>query len=165
MRQLRTTVVLVGLLVGVLVGCADGQTPVPPGAQLVHVVATESEVRLDPATVRAGDVYLVLDEPTLSIEVFQRQRAAADTPGPMTDDDLTRLAHRDTRGTMSEGTDLVACDAAQRAADRGYLRSPGRCGNVFMMTLRAGKYAILNGRPEGGPQDLPPPMAVLEVMP
>ena len=43
-------------------------TPIPPGAQEVHVVITESEVRLDPATFRAGDVYLVLDGPVPGVD-------------------------------------------------------------------------------------------------
>jgi hypothetical protein len=53
----------VALVTILVVGCGRGQTPIPAGAQVVHVFATESEVRLEPATVHAGDVYLVLDEP------------------------------------------------------------------------------------------------------
>lgn len=62
----HSAVPLVGLLAVALVGCGLGQTPIPPGAQQVHVVVTESEVRLDPATVHAGDVWVVLDTPESS---------------------------------------------------------------------------------------------------
>jgi len=61
MQRFGTVVILVGLLAGLLVGC-DGSARIPPGAQQVHVVATDTEVRMDPPTVHAGDVYLVLDE-------------------------------------------------------------------------------------------------------
>jgi hypothetical protein len=39
-----------GLLAGILIGCGPGQAAIPTGAQVVHLVATESEVRLDPAS-------------------------------------------------------------------------------------------------------------------
>lgn len=142
---------------------------------MVHVVATESGIRLDPATAYAGDVYLVLDEPLDGSFLFaQRQRAAEASPGPLSDDDLERLAHGDTEGTAIEGFS-VGCDAAQRAEDRGQL---GYCGNVWQVVLVAGKYAILGPGwaemetepsvdPTADPAGfLPPPsMAILEVLP
>jgi len=64
-----------GLLAVLAVGCGRGQKPIPPGAQQVHVVVTRFDVRLDPATVRAGNVYLVLDAPEDGSYAFvQRQR-------------------------------------------------------------------------------------------
>ena len=78
----------------------------------------ESEVRLDPPTVRAGDAYLVLDEPQDGSFVFvQRKRTAEETPGPMTDDDLARLAMGDTQWTASEGISAGGC--SQGAGCRG----------------------------------------------
>lgn len=175
MRRFKTEVILLALLTGVLVGCGRGQTPIPPGAQVVHVVATESEVRLDPTTVHAGDVYLVLDEPPNgSITFVERKRTAAETPGPLSDDDLERLAHGDTEGTSIGGLG-AGCDAAQQAEDRGQM---GPCGNVMKVTVRAGKYAILGPGwamqetepsldPTADPGGFLPPasMAVLEVLP
>jgi hypothetical protein len=167
------TVALVGLLVVVLVGCGRGQTPIPPGAQEVHVMVTESEVRLDPATVHAGDVYLVLDGPVQSVVFVQRMRTEAETPGPLSDDDLARLAHGDTQGTGLQGMS-VACSDSQRAEDRGQM---GPCGNVYKVVLVEGKYAILgpgwtpqatepSSDPTAGPPGLLPRfMAVLEVLP
>jgi hypothetical protein len=148
----------------VLVAACGPSTAVPESAQRVHVIATDSELRLEPATITAGDVYLVLDEPLQSVVFFQRMQSESETPGPLTSDDVSRIAQGDTQGTSMEGFDNLGCDAAQRGADRGKLKVPGGCGNVFKVTLVPGSYAILTDSPEG----LPPgdvPMAVLEVMP
>ncbi len=160
----NAAVALVGLLAVVLVGCGRGQTPIPPGAQVVHIAVTQSEVRLDPGTVRAGDVYLVLDAPLDGSIVFvQRKRTAAETPGPLSDDDLARLAHGDTEGTSIGGMDAGGCDAAQNAEDRGQM---GPCGNVLKVVLLGGKYAILGDMPGSNPPGRPlPSIAVLEVLP
>ena len=154
-----TLMVLSGLLAGAVAGCGRGQATIPPGGQQVHVSVTESEVRLDPATVSAGDVYIVLDTPGSSVGFAQRKRSAAETPGPLSDDDLQRLAHGDTEGTAIGGFDDIGCSAEQRAEDRGQM---GYCGNVFKEALTPGKYAFFLGDPEGeGPESI----AVLEVVP
>ena len=138
MQPLKMSIIPIALLTSLVVGCGRGQTPIPPGAQVVHVVATESEVRLDPASVQAGDVYLVLDEPVGgSFSFVERKRTAAETPGPLGDDDLERLAQGDTEGT-SIGSFSIGCDAAQQAEDRGQM---GYCGNVWKVSLVEGKYA------------------------
>lgn len=174
MRRLATKVILLGVVAGMLVGCGRGQMPIPAGAQVVHVVATESEVRLDPATVRAGDVYLVLEEPLNGSITFVERSRAGETPGPLNDDDLERLAHGDTEFTAIGGL-TVGCSPEQAAEDRGQM---GPCGNVMKVTVRAGKYAILGPGwimqetepsvdPTAGPDGFVPPtsMAVLEVLP
>jgi hypothetical protein len=175
MRRLRMAILLLGLIAGVFVGCGRGQRPIPPGAQVVHVVATESQVRLDPTMVHAGDVYLMLDEPIDgSFALVDRQRTATETAGPLSDDDLERLAHGDTEFTAIERFS-IGCDAAQRAEDRGQM---GYCGNVWKVMLIPGKYAILGPGwteqkteasvdPTADPAGFvtPPSMAVLEVLP
>ena len=162
MRQIAAVGHL-ALVVAVLLGCGRGQTPVPPGAQQVHVVVTESSVRLDPPAVRAGDIYVVLDTPGSSVGFAQRQRTAEETPGPLSDDDLDRLAHGDTQGTAIEGFDDSGCSPEQRAEDRGQM---GYCGNVFKLVLAAGKYAFFAGNLDGGPPgDYSRSIAVLEVLP
>jgi hypothetical protein len=169
---------LVGLLAGSMIGCGQGAEPVPPGAQLVHLVATQSEVRLDPATVHAGDVYLELDEPVDGSFAFvELKRTAEETPGPLSDNDLERLAHGDTEGTSIASYGVV-CDPAQRPKDRGKLARPGGCGNVWRFVLVEGKYAILGPGwveqareasvdPTADPAGFvpPPTMAVLNVLP
>ncbi len=177
-RPLKMSIVPIALIVLItvlIVGCGRGQASIPPGAQVVHVVATESEVRLDPATVRAGDVYLMLDEPADGSFAFvERKRTPTETPGPLGDDNLARLASGDTGGT-SIGAYSVGCDAAQRAEDRGQM---GYCGNVWKVVVVAGKYAILGPGwteqqteasvdPTADPAGFiaPPSMAVLEARP
>jgi hypothetical protein len=164
MRRFGAMVGLVGLLAIVLVGCSRA-TPIPAGAQQVHVVVTESEVRLEPTTVHAGDVYLVLDAPPDGSFAFvEMQRTDEATPGPLTDDDIARLARGDTEGTAIGGLDAGGCSAAQNAEDRGQM---GPCGNVMKVVLVEGKYAIVGSTPET--RDLTtgrwPPMAILEVVP
>jgi hypothetical protein len=175
MRRFGMALILFGLLGGGLIGCGRGNVPIPAGAQVVHVVATESEVRLDPTTVHAGDVYLVLDEPLDgSFDLVSLKRTAEATPGPVSDDDLERLAHGDTEGTSMEGFS-AGCGPAQQAESRG---QTGPCGNAFKVVLTAGMYAILGPGwtmmetepsvdPTAGPGGFvpPPTMAVLEVLP
>jgi hypothetical protein len=141
---------------------------------VVHVVATESEVRLDPATVHAGDVYLVLDEPVDgSFRFVERKRTAEEIPGPLSDDDLERIAQGSLGGTATGGLDAGGCGPEQDARARGQL---GYCGNVMKVSLVAGKYAILGpawierdtrAEPTANPSGflVPPSMAVLEVLP
>lgn len=175
MRRFKTMVSLVCLLTGALAGCGRA-TPIPAGAQVVHLVITETEVRLTPRTVRAGDVYLVLDEPLQGSFMFaERQPSAEETPGPLSDDDLERLAHGDTEGTAIGGLDAGGCSAEQDAEDRGQM---GPCGNVMKVVLVAGKYAVLGPGwreqmtessvdPTADPAGFVPPasMAVLVVLP
>jgi hypothetical protein len=168
-----------GMMVLVVAACGPGQATIPSGAQVVHVVATASVVRLDAASVHAGDVYLQIDEPADggSFLFVERKAEATDTPGPLTDDDLARLARGDTMGTSISGAG-PSCIGPQ-GAGRGHLAGPGVCGNVFKFAaLGPGKYAILgpgwneqltelSPAPTAGPQGpvIPATMAVLEVLP
>ena len=147
------------LLVIAVAGCGRGQATIPPGGQQVHVAVTGSEVRLDPATVRAGDVYVVLDTPGSSVGFARRLRSPAETPGPLSDEDLDRLGRGDTEGTAIGGFDDTGCSAEQRAEDRGLM---GYCGNVFKEVLAPGKYAFFLGDADGASVRS---IAVLEVMP
>ena len=75
--------VRLALLVGLvfdLTACGRGQTSVPADAQHVHVSVAGSEVRLDPGTATAGDVYVVLDTPGSSVSFAQRKRTAVEIP-------------------------------------------------------------------------------------
>jgi hypothetical protein len=163
MRPISTTLGILGLSVVLLAGCGRGQEAIPAGSQVVVVVATESEVHLEPATVRAGDVYVLLELPGSSVGFAQRKRTATETPGPMTDEDLARLAHGDTEGTAINGFDDSGCSPEQRGEDRGGM---GYCGNVSKVVLSAGKYAFFTGNLDGGPPgDYSESIAVLEVLP
>ena len=173
MRPLSTAVLLLGLLTGIVAGCGRGQARIPAGAQEVHIVVIESGLRLDRATVRAGDVYVVLDTPRSSVGFVSRMRGNLQID-PLTDDDIARLAHGDTQGLGVGGFDLQGCSDEQRAEDLGQM---GYCGNVFKNTLVPGKYAFtgtgwreqqtepLVPPTPGPPGSLPAWVAVLEVLP
>lgn len=173
MRPLSTAVLFLGLLTGIVAGCGRGQARIPAGAQEVHIVVIESGLRLDRATVRAGDVYVVLDTPRSSVGFVSRQRGNLDN-GPLSDDDIARLAHGDTQGFAVGGFDVQGCSDEQRAEDLGRM---GYCGNVFKNTLVPGKYAFtgpgwseqqtepLVAPTAGPPGSLPGWVAVLEVLP
>ena len=138
------TVIL--LLAGGLAGC-ERATAIPSGAQQVHVIASETEIHLNPTTVHAGDVYLVLDVPQRGVELV-RSGAQAGVSGALTDDDLARVAQNaDAEGIGIENL-TVSC-----------------CGNVYKETLTSGKYAILllDAAPSVGSP--PASLAVLQVVP
>jgi hypothetical protein len=139
-----------------------GQEPIPSGATVVRVATSSSDVTLEPATVPAGVVYLVLDEPVGgSVSFVQRQANPNQPPGPLNNGDLVRLARGDTKHTHVTGLDAGGCSDDQNRQARGML---GPCGNVLELTLEPGKYAIVAGAPEADPATgATAPMAVLEV--
>ena len=146
------------LAVAVLLTACRTADPIPAGAQVVHVTVTTASVTINPTTVRAGDVYVVLDGPELSVGFAMSVPNAGATPGPLSDEDLNRLRRGDLQGLGLSGFE-VGCDAAQRAEDRGKI---GYCGNVRKQPVQPGKYAFYIGSPEGGGIRS---MAVLEVLP
>ena len=154
---------IAGILIVVLMGC-ERATPIPAGAQEVHITITESGVRLIPATVSAGDVYLVVDAPPDGSVTFVERKDASDaTPGPMSDADLERLRRGDLQFTASSGLDAGGCSEAQNIEDRGKM---GPCGNVMHVVVVPGKYAVLGDGPEADPATgSVGPIAVLEVVP
>lgn len=156
-RAARAAIALAGglavalvALVAVLVSAWGSPPRIAADAQVVRIVVTATEVRLDPATVHAGEIYFVVegaDDPAGHAEFMfvQRKRTAAETAGPMSDEDVARLARGDYQGTAIEG---------------GW-------GTYARFTLHEGKYAFLIALPGGGPDDDVPPqsIAVLEVVP
>jgi hypothetical protein len=137
----RVTCIL--LVAGTLVGCMI-VTAVPPGAQTVHVTATDTNLRADPSTVHAGDVFLILDVPQRGVELVSRGGSSAREP--LTADDLARLAQNvDPEGLALESLS-VSC-----------------CGNVFKVSLSAGKYAFILRDAAAGIGRPPESLAVLEV--
>lgn len=145
----------VGLLVTIaLAGCEPGPVAIPPGAQEIHAIVSGDSVRLEPPTVQAGTIYLVLDEPRREVLLVEAKRTAESPAGPLTDEDLDRIAHGDTFHTSITG---------------GFANGE-QYGNVTRLVLAAGKYAFLVDDPtvlaerSGGviPSES---MAVLEVLP
>jgi hypothetical protein len=160
----RAVLLLLGPVM--LAACASNPTPAPD-AQFVRVLANDVAIQLDPATVHVGNnIYLVLEPPTEHVAFIERMPTAEATPGPLTEADLARLATGDLQGTGVQGFEMTSCDGAALEADRGKLRVPGNCGNVFWLPdLEPGTYAFLLEDPAGLPKRVPIVMAVLEVTP
>jgi hypothetical protein len=118
---------------------------IPPGAQVVRVVVTDSEVTLQPAFVRPGDVYLQIEAPPgSSLSFVARKDSPEATPGPLSVADLERLRTGDTFHTSTESTE----------------------SGVMKLTLSPGAYALVGGSPDPDPATgRVPPMAVLTVVP
>jgi hypothetical protein len=143
------------LLMLMLAAC-EGNSPIPAGAQQVQISVSPTGVQLQPATVHAGDVYLVLDSGQIS---FVEQKATADaTPGPLTDEDIAQIGRGNTQGTSITGFEAGNCDPQQNASARGQL---GPCGNVMLVKLQAGNYLVAGAAPE----ELGTPSSVLHVVP
>jgi len=121
-------------------------------------------VVLQPATVRTGDVYLVLDAPPDGTLTFiARQDTESATPGPLSDADLARLRHGDTFHTYSTSLNAGGCDPSQNAEDRGKV---GPCGNVMKVVVGPGAYAVTGGGPDpGSSSGEAASIAVLTVLP
>ena len=129
----RAGVIPLPLLVAVAIGaCEPGAIVVPSGGQAVHVVVSGDAVRLEPPTVHAGDVYLVLDQPGTNVVLVQAMAAPEETPGPLTDEQLERISHGDTFHT---------------AITAGFANGPPH-GNVSKLVLAPGRYAFLADNPE-----------------
>jgi hypothetical protein len=143
------------LSIPLLAACGTG-SPIPSGAQQVHVVVSASAVEIEPSTVRAGDVYIALEAGSLTF--VEKMTSPDDEPGPLTPDDLERLRRGDTQGMAISGLDAGGCDPQQNADARG---QTGPCGNVMLVTVSPGAYAIVGGPPE----EPGSPIGVLEVVP
>jgi hypothetical protein len=155
--------VLILISIAALVACGRGQATIPPGAHVVHVRVDGLDVRLDPARVPAGDVYVVLETPNSSVGFAQGQPGPDVGPGPLSDEDLARLSRGSTEGLAISGFDNSGCSEEQRAEDWGML---GYCGNVSKVVLGAGRVAFFTGSVDGdSPRDESRSIAVLEVLP
>ncbi len=154
MRGRRLPSAVLTLVVGGLfASCSPGPIAVPEGAQEIHIVVSGDSVSLTPLTVRAGDIYIVLDVPGSSVNVVEPSTATAESPDPFTDDALDRIRHGDTFLTSMGG-----------------IADSERYGNVRKLVLAPGRYAFLADAPEAlaerwGGTIPPEAMAVLTVLP
>ena len=157
-RRPLVRLAIVALLAFASTACAPA-SPVPSEAQVVHLAITPSSVTLQPANVRAGDVYLELDSPASGPFTFI---ASADspnaTPGPLTPDQLAALRNGDTFHTATIAFSAGGCGSSQDAAARG---TTGECGNARKVNVSPGTYVVAAGDPAVAGT----PMAVLTVTP
>lgn len=133
----------------------DCGTRIPSGAQVVQVTATDTELHLDSSTVRAGDVYLVLNPSAQSVSFISELPPDFQTGGrdllPLSDDQIASIRR---------------IGSAQGTADNGF--SVHECGNVVKVTVFAGNYVLLIDLNQGGGGAPIPALllvAVLEVLP
>jgi hypothetical protein len=151
------SLVLASIAVTALLGC-DGHAPViviPDGGQVVHAVIAGGAIRLDPATARAGDVYLVVDTPDTSVVFIEGMAAPEASAGPLSDSQIDAL--RESGRTYH--TAITCC----------YMHD-SRGGASAKLALPAGKYVFVIDDPAQsfGPDRGPIPsaaMAVLQVNP
>ena len=132
------------VVLGVMLVAVWGSPPkIPIGAQAVRIVVEGDEVRLDPSTVRAGDVYFVTDAGTdagghrdvaFVSAGYGSQCPPCATPLPMSDEAVARLAEGDYQGTAVEG---------------GW-------GGYARFAWLEGKYAFVIASSEGEAQGIPP---------
>jgi hypothetical protein len=154
-RSLRPRAAAIAALLLWLSACT-GNAPIPSGAQQVQVTVTDSGVELEPESVAAGDVYLVLDDG--AINFIERKAGAYASNEPLNDEQIAQILDGNLQDTSISGLDANTCDPEQRAAARGMT---GPCGNVMLVRVRPGSYLIVAGPPEEAGQ----PSAVLAVTP
>ena len=152
---MRLTVGFLATLLLVLAACT-GNEPIPSGAQQVQVTVTSAGVELQPDSVPAGDVYLVLDDG--AIQFIERKAGAYAAAEPLTEEQIAQIGEGNLQDTSSSGFESGTCDPEQNAAARGMT---GPCGNVMRVTVQPGKYLIVSGSPE----EPGAPSAVLTVTP
>ena len=155
-RAMRAALALgTGVAVGLVALAAAlvvvwGSPPrIPVGAQVVHVSVVESAVRLNPATVHAGEVHFVVESPgeeglSDTFAFISSGYGDDDAPLPLGDDAAARLARGDYQGTATEGGWPAYAE----------------------VTLREGRYAFVIFGPGGDMPDRPPAsVTILEVVP
>ena len=104
----------------------------------------------------AGDVYLVLDDGSISF--VERKAGATHRPEPLSDEQIAQVGEGNLQDTSVSGLEANNCDPDQNEAARGMT---GPCGNVMLVTVRPGSYLIVAGAPE----ESGAPSAVLTVTP
>lgn len=134
------------LLFAVVLADKPAIMPIPTGAQQVRVVMTASAVRVEPASVHAGDVYFVVDAPgeETAVGLVYGATMPDGAMRPLSDEGVARIAAGDYQGTTMDGL----------GAD------------VSVLMLTEGSYVFLGPGSNGGvPGVAPRSMAVLRVVP
>jgi hypothetical protein len=157
---MRTFVARAALVALVAVAAAcDVHAPVviPAGAQVVRVRAAPAVVEVVPASVRAGDVYLVMEGPEPAISFVSHSAGPGEPASGMGEDQIERVALGDYQSTRIEGF-AVTC-APERWTEGTHWEG---CGENVRLTLSEGLYVVIVGAETPG---VAPVMDVLEVTP
>ena len=91
-----------------------GNAPIPSGAQQVQVTVTDSGVVLQPESVAAGDVYLVLDDGSISF--VERKAGAYGTSEPLSEEQIAQIGDRQPPGHVGL---RPGGEQLRRGAERG----------------------------------------------
>ena len=84
----------------VLAACT-GNAPIPSGAQQVQITVTDSGIELQPDNVAAGDVYLALDDGSISF--VERKAGAYATSEPLSDEQIAQIGDGNLQDTSVSG--------------------------------------------------------------
>lgn len=123
------------LVLGSVAGC-EGRTVVPPGAQEVHLTIDGAGIHLAPATVRAGQVYLVIDTPGATPLMIQQLETDTGPPGGLSDERLASVMAGDSYHTMITS---------------GFANGGEPHGNATRLELSPGRHAFTTHEPSGAP--------------
>jgi hypothetical protein len=156
MTSHRRSVALVAALL--IAACQPPPVVIPPDAQVVHVSMTDDSVRIEPESVRAGDVYFVMEGPGTGFSLVSRLPSPDAEPTGMTPAQIDAVAGGDFQSTRMEGY-AITCAPDAWTEERHW----DGCGENVKTTLTPGLYAILG--PQGEPISGASVMAVLEVEP
>jgi hypothetical protein len=152
------TLIAASVLLVVIAACGLEQPApivIPPGAQVVRVFADDESVRLVPASVRAGDVYFVLEGPNPAISFISRAEQGGEPEG-MDEAQVQRVAQGDLQNTSTDGFS-VTCEREWNPEERWT-----GCRENALFVLGPGFYALSASNEDPG---VAPVMAVLEVTP
>ena len=126
----------------------------PADGQSISVIVNGDALRLEPATIRAGDVLVVVGQEGSKVILARRTASPGEAPGPLSTDEVNLL---------SEGRTMHV------SITRGFANG-GPLGLAVRLTLAPGRYVFLPDEPaalaaRSGGLIEPRSMAVLEVQP
>ena len=152
----RSSVAGIAATLLALAACA-GNAPIPSGAQQVQITVTDEGIELQPESVPAGDVYLVLDGGSISF--IERKAGAYASPEPLSDEQIAQIGDGNLQDTSVAGLEANNCDAGSERRrpwdDRAMRQRDARDGP------EPGSYLVVAGAPE----ESGAPSAVLTVTP
>jgi hypothetical protein len=161
-RDAATAITRALLVVGLVAGCV--QTSIPPGAQQVRLVSTSTAVTIAPATVKAGQVYFLVEGPGALF------LAKSDSPGGFKGFSEADVAHVAATGDVFH-TSMQDLTSGYRGSVQELGLTPGRY-IMLPIPTSAGPDVNIEARHELCQRDpiacdeLPPlPITVLVVVP
>ena len=149
---------LAAIVLMALTACEPPRVVIPEGAtNVVHVHPRPDNLQLDPAKVKAGVVYFVIEGPGTDFSLVRRKPAPDADATSMSAAQIEAVRHGDYQSTQLESY-AVSCAPDSWTEERHW----EGCRENSMVSLAPGLYAVVQGPDEPG---VAPIMAVLEVEP